>query len=348
MLPFEQYVPPPELLPSEESDDESDDLDEYLDRIVHLATRTKIDVHKTELASRLDPSDLELVIDNETVLLDTGDWSWDLWTQDADIEATLFLAYPTTQSMARKAPVTPIVKGPPPPRPVTPPPTPDAGEPTNGETTNGEAEATPDNTTDAPPAPNPEPDDVFFDAKQDFASSSARPPGRPVDVTPTKRNFNMLRPLFGWLPVDTIKKTFEMTTQLACLPNREILKVHYKAPNPALNIARRNEDVATDTLFSDTPAVDGGETCAQFYCGLKSKATHAYGMKREAQFINTLEDHVTQCGAPNRLISDGANVEDSQRVRDFLRALHIGRWFSEPYKQHQNPAERLIQQVKHA
>ena len=110
MLPFKQYVPPPKLLPSEDSDDESDDLDDYLDRIVHLATRTKIDVHKTNLASGLGPSDLELVIDNKTVLLDTGDWLWDLWTQDADIEATLFLAHPTTRSMACKAPIAPTVK----------------------------------------------------------------------------------------------------------------------------------------------------------------------------------------------------------------------------------------------
>ena len=28
--------------------------------------------------------------------------------------------------------------------------------------------------------------------------------------------------------------------------------------NPALNVPRRHEPVATDTIFSDTPAVDSG------------------------------------------------------------------------------------------
>ena len=42
------------------------------------------------------------------------------------------------------------------------------------------------------------------------------------------------------------------------LPNTFPMKKHLKSRNPALNILRRHEAVATDTVFSDTPAVDSG------------------------------------------------------------------------------------------
>ena len=34
---------------------------------------------------------------------------------------------------------------------------------------------------------------------------------------------------------------------------------------PACNVMRRNEPVATDTVFSDTPAGDSGVTAAQIF-----------------------------------------------------------------------------------
>ena len=40
---------------------------------------------------------------------------------------------------------------------------------------------------------------------------------------------------------------------------------HLKSRNPALNIPRRHEAVATDTVFSDTPAVDSGVKQAQVF-----------------------------------------------------------------------------------
>ena len=48
----------------------------------------------------------------------------------------------------------------------------------------------------------------------------------------------------------------------------------------------------------------------------------------------------------SKLISDRAQVEISKRVLDYLRALCIGSWQSEPYQQHQNPAERRYQVAK--
>ena len=45
------------------------------------------------------------------------------------------------------------------------------------------------------------------------------------------------------------------------------MKKHLKSRNPALSIPRRHEAVATDTVFSDTPAVDSGVKQAQVFVG---------------------------------------------------------------------------------
>ena len=160
------------------------------------------------------------------------------------------------------------------------------------------------------------------------------------EVTPREPDYESLRPNFAWQSAATVKLTMENTTQNARLPMSTHLKTAYKSPNPAMNVHRRDESVATDTVYSDTPAVDSGEMCAQFYCGLESHVCDVYGMKTDSQFVNTLEDTIKHRGAPSRLISDRAQVEISNRVQDILRAMYIGSWQSEAYHQHQNPAER--------
>ena len=125
-----------------------------------------------------------------------------------------------------------------------------------------------------------------------------------------------------------------------------ILKKHFQSPNPALNVQRRNEPVATDTVYSDTPAIDSGVTTAQFFVGCDSMVCYVYGIKSDKQFVNTLEDNIRERGAPTKLVSDRAQVEISEKVQDILRTLFIGNWQSEPYQQHQNPAERCFQTVK--
>lgn len=165
-------------------------------------------------------------------------------------------------------------------------------------------------------------------------------------VSTSKRDYEKLRPIFGWLSTLIIEKTFELSTQYGKLPNSTILKKHYKSPNPALNVQRRDEPLATDTIFSDTPAIDNGSTVAQFFVGTKTRVCDVYSMKTSKQFVNTLEDIIIARGAPTRLLSDSATLEISERVKDILRTMLIGNWQSEPYQQHQNPAERRYQTVK--
>ena len=64
-----------------------------------------------------------------------------------------------------------------------------------------------------------------------------------------------------------------------------------KSPFPAHNVWRRNEPVATDTIFAKVPAIGtGGQTMAQFYVGRKSMVIDIYGMATKKEFVNTLED----------------------------------------------------------
>jgi hypothetical protein len=107
-----------------------------------------------------------------------------------------------------------------------------------------------------------------------------------------------------------------------------------------MNAHRRDEPVVIDTAYSDTPAIDGGETAAQIFVGTKSLVTDVEGMKSDKQFVNILEDNIRHRGAPTKLISDRAQVEISAKVKDILRALCISDWQREPHQQHQNPAEQ--------
>ena len=59
------------------------------------------------------------------------------------------------------------------------------------------------------------------------------------------------------------------------------MKKHLKSRNPALNIPRRHEAVATDTVFSDTPAVDSGVKQAQVFVGRDTLVADAYPMNLE-------------------------------------------------------------------
>jgi hypothetical protein len=125
-----------------------------------------------------------------------------------------------------------------------------------------------------------------------------------------------------------------------------ILKKRYKSLNPALNVRPRDEPVATDTIYSDTPVIDCGITSALLFVGTKTGTADVYHIKSDKQFVNTLLDNITQRGAPTKLISDRAQVEISKRVKQVLRPLHISTWQSEPHQQHQIPAECQYQNIK--
>ena len=104
--------------------------------------------------------------------------------------------------------------------------------------------------------------------------------------------------------------------------------------------------------FSDTPAHDdgipghGGTTMVQLYTGVQTQFTKAYPMGSVSEMPGTLEDFIREVGAPNSLFSDNCKVQCGSKVRNILRMYAISNFQCEPHHQHQNPAERKIQEVK--
>ena len=141
-----------------------------------------------------------------------------------------------------------------------------------------------------------------------------------LDVKTRPIDHSKFRHLFLNAPVHKVKKTFENSTQDATnIMSGHIVQQTIKSPFPAHNVWRRNEPVATDTVYAEVPAVDsGGQTMAQIFVGRKSLVIDVYGMSNSDQFVNTLEDNIRKRGAMDKLISDSAHVEISQRVQDIL------------------------------
>ena len=155
-----------------------------------------------------------------------------------------------------------------------------------------------------------------------------------------------MRPLFGWVNSDIVKQTIDQTTQWKVALDSFPMKRHLKSRNPALNVLRRHEPVATDTIFSDTPAVDSRVKQAQVFVGRDSLVADVYPMKSGKQFVKTLEDNIRRRGAMDKLLSDSAKTEISKKAMDILRAYHMSNWHSEPYHQNQNPAEWQYRTIK--
>ena len=53
-------------------------------------------------------------------------------------------------------------------------------------------------------------------------------------------------------------------------------EIHFKSRAQAFNIPTKNEAVATDTIFCDTPAIDSGVTVAQIFVHKDSLVSDFY------------------------------------------------------------------------
>ena len=165
--------------------------------------------------------------------------------------------------------------------------------------------------------------------------------------SPQEPDWNTQRLLLAWTSPSSIKDTFNVTTRHGTAPNtQDYIKNHFKPRNPVSSIPRCSEDLATDTIFSDTPAVDDGSTMAQFFCGHDTLVCDAYGIKSTKQFINTLSDNIRKWGAMDTLISDGGNYDISKGVTDLLHSLFIQDYQSESYHQDQTKTETCFGPAK--
>jgi len=154
------------------------------------------------------------------------------------------------------------------------------------------------------------------------------------------------------LPVARIRQTLEKTTQYYRATVHHPFRKHFKSRFPGANVRRLMEWFATDTFFSDEPALDdgipghGGCQMLQIYGGLESEFLAGYPMPSESFMPQTMEDFIRDHGAPYGLMSDNAKVEIGSAIKTIHRLYTIRDRQSEPHYQHQNPIERRIQDVK--
>lgn len=104
------------------------------------------------------------------------------------------------------------------------------------------------------------------------------------NLSPNKIDFTKLRPYFGWVNEDTIKK--------ASATIKFPMQKHLKSRFPALSVPRRQEPVATDTLLSHTPAIGSAAKYAQIFVGKDTLVSDLYELKSQKQVVNTLEDNI--------------------------------------------------------
>ena len=123
------------------------------------------------------------------------------------------------------------------------------------------------------------------------------------------------------------------------------MRKHFKSRFPAFNILHRNEAVATDTIFSVTPAIDSGVTMVQIFVGKDSLVSDVYPMHSSKQFVNTLEDNIRFRGAMSKLISDYAKLKFLIRSKIYSEC-HSSSWHYEPYHKYQNPSEWCYRAIK--
>jgi hypothetical protein len=160
---------------------------------------------------------------------------------------------------------------------------------------------------------------------------------------PSKKDVEEYSKYFPGTDINTLRKTFDATTQYGSkgATQGHTLCNQIASPNPILNLPRRHKEVATDTLYSNTPAFDSGFMAAQFFIGRKSNFRSARRLgSSDKDFVHTLMDEICKYGAMDKLTSDNAKAEISARVKDVLHTLNIDDWQSEPYKGNQNFAER--------
>ena len=174
----------------------------------------------------------------------------------------------------------------------------------------------------------------------------------------TRRNKKKLLPsdipMIEWrkrlamAPEDVVTKTLENTTQfyLNCPgENRDVPQRHYKTRFPGLRYPRQREGVATDTFFPSLTS-DRGNTCSQFFVGLKSNRWEVFPLKSECYNDIALKDYARKCGLPEYIKSDNALSETGDSWTSYCRDYCISQQTTEPGTTSKNQSESWIGQLE--
>src|SRR5210317_871188 len=138
------------------------------------------------------------------------------------------------------------------------------------------------------------------------------------------------------------KKTLEATTQWARQVIRYPLQKHHVSRFPWSNRQRLREEIAMDTIFMQTPGLDGS-TCGQVFIGLMSRMINFYPMKsKEAvHVVAAYQDFMRYESVPEGIQRDGALEVKVQKIMDINREMRVKDTWSEAGHPNENPAEAL-------
>jgi hypothetical protein len=165
---------------------------------------------------------------------------------------------------------------------------------------------------------------------------------------PSEIDYELKQKYFAHLPASVVKATFKHTTQNMRLPPSTYLNKMFKSPNPSANLKQRDEADSTNQIFSDTPAINGGEKSAHLFVGKKLKLTDAYKSKdsSSAEFLKCLQDRAQYQGCPTGLEANNAHMYRGWKNSVYHRDVILPLWQCESKYQHQNYAENQWQTVK--
>jgi hypothetical protein len=153
----------------------------------------------------------------------------------------------------------------------------------------------------------------------------------------------------GFIPEQVVKKTLAATTQLVDsveAERRTKPRYHFKCRLPSLRPWRCQEGFHTDTFFADTKTQTGFK-CAQVFVGARSGLTYVVPMKGKGYAPDALKASIQDIGAPAFLLTDNAYEEVRAEWEEICKTYCIPQISVEPEHQHQNKAERRIQDIKH-
>src|SRR5210317_1186406 len=156
------------------------------------------------------------------------------------------------------------------------------------------------------------------------------------------QNLELIQPNLAWKALEVIKKTLEATTQWARQVAKYPLQKHHVSRFPWSNHQRLREEVTMDTIFMQTPGLDGS-ICGQVFIGLMSRMINFYPMKsKEAvHVVAAYQDFMRYEGVPEGLHRDGAPEEKVQKIMDINREMRVKDTWSEAGHPNEIPAEAL-------
>ena len=144
-------------------------------------------------------------------------------------------------------------------------------------------------------------------------------------------NPHTLKKFFLGRPVKVIKKTLDMTTQLAKMIIRNPLRRHVKNRVPKRMSTRIDETVSTDPMFANVPSIFYGFLGIQVFFCHKSHCIMMEGFKSKGEFPNLYKDFLREHGNPSTLRRDNSKEQCSEEISEINRDRGIRDEYSEPY-----------------